>query len=94
MSKVALVTGGSRGIGAATAIYLAEKGYDKTFGARSMARLIQTEVKQVLADEILFGQLEEGGEVEIDLDDEKLTFSYAPTASDKEELAQPAETVE
>lgn len=74
--------------------YLAEKGYDKTFGARSMARLIQTEVKQVLADEILFGQLEEGGEVEIDLDDEKLTFSYASTASDKEELAEPAETVE
>ncbi len=74
--------------------YLAEKGYDKTFGARSMARLIQTEVKQVLADEILFGQLEEGGEVEIDLDDGKLTFSYAPTASDKEELAEPAETVE
>ena len=41
--------------------YLAEKGYDKTFGARPMARLIQTEVKQVLADEILFGQLQEGG---------------------------------
>ena len=37
---------------------------------------------------------EEGGEVEIDLDDGKLTFSYAPTASDREELAEPAETVE
>ena len=74
--------------------YLAEKGYDKTFGARPMARLIQTEVKQVLADEILFGQLQEGGEVEIDFDEEKLTFSYAPTDSEEEEPAEPVETVE
>ena len=73
--------------------YLAEKGYDKTFGARPMARLIQTEVKQVLADEILFGQLQEGGEVEIDFDEDKLTFSYAP-ADSEEEPAEPVETVE
>ena len=38
--------------------YLAEKGYDPTFGARPMARLIQTEIKRVLADEILFGRLQ------------------------------------
>ncbi len=74
--------------------YLAEKGYDKTFGARPMARLIQTEVKQVLADEILFGQLQEGGEVEIDFDEEKLTFSYTPADSEAEEPAEPVETVE
>ncbi len=74
--------------------YLAEKGYDKTFGARPMARLIQTEVKQVLADEILFGQLQAGGEVEIDFDADKLTFSYAPADSEAEEPAEPVETVE
>ena len=74
--------------------YLAEKGYDKTFGARPMARLIQTEVKQVLADEILFGQLQEGGEVEIDFEEEKLTFSYAPTGNEEEEPTPPVETVE
>lgn len=74
--------------------YLAEKGYDKTFGARPMARLIQTEVKQVLADEILFGQLQEGGEVEIDFDEDKLTFSYVPADSEEEEPAEPVETVE
>ncbi len=74
--------------------YLAEKGYDKTFGARPMARLIQTEVKQVLADEILFGQLQEGGSVEIDFDEEKLTFSYESVGSDEEEPAEPVETVE
>jgi ATP-dependent Clp protease ATP-binding subunit ClpA len=58
--------------------YLAEKGYDPTFGARPMARLIQTEVKRVLADEILFGRLREGGRVEIDGADGALTFAYAP----------------
>ncbi|GIW41325.1 MAG: ATP-dependent Clp protease ATP-binding subunit ClpA [Candidatus Binatia bacterium] len=58
--------------------YLAEKGYDPTFGARPMARLIQTEVKRVLADEILFGRLQSGGRVEIDARDGKLVFQYAP----------------
>jgi ATP-dependent Clp protease ATP-binding subunit ClpA len=56
--------------------YLAEKGYDTTFGARPMARLIQQEVKQVLADEILFGTLQEGGTAEIDLGEEGLVFKY------------------
>jgi len=56
--------------------YLAEKGYDTTFGARPMARLIQQEVKQVLADEILFGSLQEGGTAEIDLGEEGLVFKY------------------
>ncbi len=58
--------------------YLAEKGYDPTFGARPMARLIQTEIKRVLADEILFGRLREGGKVEIDVRDGALVFDYAP----------------
>jgi len=58
--------------------YLAEKGYDPTFGARPMARLIQVEIKRVLADEILFGKLRDGGRVEIDARDAALTFSYAP----------------
>ncbi|MBI3782435.1 MAG: ATP-dependent Clp protease ATP-binding subunit ClpA [Deltaproteobacteria bacterium] len=58
--------------------YLAEKGYDRSFGARPMARLIQTEIKRVLADEILFGQLRDGGRVEIDAQDEKLVFCYVP----------------
>ena len=40
--------------------YLAEKGYDKSNGARPLARLIQDEVKKPLGDELLFGQLEHG----------------------------------
>jgi len=58
--------------------YLAEKGYDPTFGARPMARLIQTEIKRVLADEILFGRLRDGGHVEIDVRDGALVFEYSP----------------
>jgi len=58
--------------------YLAEKGYDPTFGARPMARLIQTEIKRVLADDILFGKLREGGRVEIDAADGELAFKYTP----------------
>jgi len=57
--------------------YLAEKGYDPAFGARPMARLIQTEIKRVLADEILFGKLREGGRVEIDYVDGDLVFDYS-----------------
>ncbi len=57
--------------------WLAEKGYDPVFGARPMARLIQTEIKRVLADEILFGRLQNGGRVEIDESEGKLLFSYS-----------------
>jgi ATP-dependent Clp protease ATP-binding subunit ClpA len=58
--------------------WLAERGYDQTFGARPMARLIQTEIKRVLADEMLFGQLRDGGRVEIDAGPDGLVFRYAP----------------
>ena len=43
--------------------YLAEKGFDRLFGARPMARLIEREIKKPLADEILFGCLQTGGHV-------------------------------
>ena len=58
--------------------WLAEKGYDPSFGARPMARLIQNEIKRVLADEILFGQLQSGGKVEVDENEGKLAFAYSP----------------
>ncbi len=54
--------------------YLAEKGYDDAFGARPMARLIHREIKEALADELLFGRLQSGGKVTIDTDGEKVTF--------------------
>lgn len=45
----------------AARLWLAERGYDPSFGARPLGRLIQTEIKDVLADEILFGRLRQGG---------------------------------
>ena len=60
--------------------WFAERGYDPAFGARPMARLIQNEIKRVLADEILFGKLQNGGKVEVDENEGKLTFSYDTAA--------------
>ena len=57
--------------------WLAKNGHDPRFGARPLARLIQTEIKDTLSDEILFGQLVKGGEVFVDLKKDKLTFSYS-----------------
>ncbi len=57
--------------------YLAEKGYDKQNGARPLARLIQDEVKKPLGDELLFGALEHGGHVKVDVTDKKLSFSFS-----------------
>jgi len=45
--------------------WLAEKGYDETMGARPLGRVIQEHVKKPLAEEVLFGQLTEGGTVEV-----------------------------
>jgi ATP-dependent Clp protease ATP-binding subunit ClpA len=57
--------------------WFAERGYDPTFGARPMARLIQNEIKRVLADEILFGKLQNGGKVEVDENEGQLLFAYS-----------------
>jgi len=57
--------------------WFAARGYDPAFGARPMARLIQNEIKRVLADEILFGKLQNGGRVEVDENDGKLVFTYS-----------------
>ncbi|MGB5985674.1 MAG: ATP-dependent Clp protease ATP-binding subunit ClpA [Desulfobacterales bacterium] len=55
--------------------WLAKKGHSVNFGARPLARLIQKEVKDPLADEILFGALEKGGAVQVGITDDKPTFS-------------------
>jgi ATP-dependent Clp protease ATP-binding subunit ClpA len=64
--------------------YLAEKGYDPKMGARPMARVIQDEIKQVLADELLFGHLSGGGNVKIGVKDGKLVCDSFATKSDRE----------
>jgi ATP-dependent Clp protease ATP-binding subunit ClpA len=51
---------------------LAEKGYDKSMGARPMARVVKDLLKRPLADEILFGKLEAGGIARVDVKDGEL----------------------
>ena len=54
--------------------WLAEKGFDPLFGARPLARVIQTELKDRLADDLLFGPLAKGGRVRVDAGADRLVF--------------------
>lgn len=58
--------------------WLGQKGYDPLYGARPLGRVMQEHLKKPLAEELLFGQLQKGGVVVVDLDKEgdKLTFTY------------------
>lgn len=59
--------------------WLAKRGYDKTMGARPMARLIQEAIKRPLADAILFGNLSGGGSVLVTVDsNDELAFEMTP----------------
>ncbi|MFT4818379.1 MAG: ATP-dependent Clp protease ATP-binding subunit ClpA, partial [Marinobacter psychrophilus] len=58
-------------------LWLADKGYDVSMGARPMSRLIQDKIKRPLAEQILFGRLaEKGGEVFVRLENDELVFEY------------------
>ncbi len=65
--------------------YLADKGYDPIMGARPMQRVIQDEIKQVLANELLFGELSAGGEVKIGVKKGVLVCQSKPIPKEKAE---------
>jgi ATP-dependent Clp protease ATP-binding subunit ClpA len=65
--------------------WLAKKGYDPVFGARPLSRVVDQEIRTPLADELLFGKLQRGGRVKIDLqkakdtkkgEEQKLIFNF------------------
>lgn len=58
--------------------FLAEKGYDKDFGARPLNRAIQKYLEDPLAEEILKQEIQDGDTIKVDLDKAKnvLKFSY------------------
>ena len=56
--------------------WLGERGYDRKFGARPMNRLIDREIRRKLADEILFGSLQNGGTVEIQANGDELELIF------------------
>ena len=56
-------------------LWLAEHGYDEAMGARPMNRLIQDKIKKPLAEQILFGQLNKGGEVDVLVEEGELRLT-------------------
>jgi ATP-dependent Clp protease ATP-binding subunit ClpA len=60
--------------------YFAKKGYDVDNGARPLARLVQDEIKRPLADEILFGKLDKGGTVVVNVVDGRVEFEIEAPA--------------
>jgi len=56
--------------------WLAERGYDRLYGARPLGRVIQEHIKKPLAEELLFGKLVKGGAVKVALKEGKLEFEY------------------
>ncbi len=56
--------------------YVAKKGYSDVYGAREISRVIDNEIKEALTDEILFGQLKDGGSVKVTYKQEKLNFVF------------------
>ncbi len=67
--------------------WLSERGYDRLYGARPLARVIQEHIKKPLAEELLFGRLVHGGSVSVTLVDDKLEFEY--TEAPEAERAKP-----
>jgi ATP-dependent Clp protease ATP-binding subunit ClpA len=60
--------------------WLAERGYDRLYGARPLARVIQEHIKKPLAEELLFGKLVKGGAVKVTMKDGKLDFELIEAA--------------
>ncbi|MEN7341948.1 MAG: ATP-dependent Clp protease ATP-binding subunit ClpA [Pseudomonadota bacterium] len=56
--------------------WIADRGYDRSMGARPMSRIIQKSIKRRLADDLLFGELAEGGHVRIDVEDGDLKLHF------------------
>lgn len=61
--------------------WLAERGYDRLYGARPLGRVIQESIKKPLAEELLFGKLAKGGAVKIGLKNGELAFDIVESNS-------------
>lgn len=58
--------------------WLATEGYDENMGARPMARVIDEQIKRPLAEQLLFGDLTDGGKLVIKVKDDKLDLRFLP----------------
>jgi ATP-dependent Clp protease ATP-binding subunit ClpA len=60
--------------------WLAQQGFDRLYGARPMARLIQQKVREPLAEEILFGKLQDGGRAVVEVRDHDIALEIVESA--------------
>ena len=60
--------------------WLAEKGYDKSFGARPLKRALQKHLEDILSDEMLKGRFKNGGVIEVSLQEDALVFTEKASA--------------
>ncbi len=65
--------------------WFADKGFDKQYGARPMARLIKQKIRERLADELIFGVLEHGGKVFVDVQDGEFKIDCQKSENDDDE---------
>ena len=64
--------------------YIAEKGFDKQYGARPLKRAIQKYIEDALAEEIVNSKLEEGDTIFMDLDEKKEELTIKIDKAEKE----------
>ncbi len=65
---------------------MAEKGFNEVYGARELSRVIQEEIKKPIAEELIFGTISKGGNVEIKIKNDKVCFDYSKQQIQKKEL--------
>ena len=68
--------------------FLGEKGYDPTFGARPLRRVIQNEVEDKLSEALLRGEFNPGDTLKVDYDGENIVIRAAAAALSAEGAAQ------
>lgn len=71
--------------------WIAKNGYSPQYGARSIQRLVQSEIKDKIADELLFGRLTQGGTIKVDLLEEALHLEFIPRDTRAKAVGDPAE---
>jgi len=57
-------------------LYIAKQSFDEQYGARHIGRVLDEQIKEPLADEILFGKLTNGGSVKVKYSNQELQFEY------------------
>ena len=72
--------------------WIAENGYDENMGARPMARLIDEKLKKPLAEQLLFGELVNGGKVIVGVRDDEIYLEFKPLNKKPSKQAEPEST--